>query len=88
MKEKLKKLEKYEAEERNSEFMIYPVYHREGYGWQQDNPEGTDGVVQYYTMYEEFDHGGEGAEIIAFGPTMIDEMSAIVRYLNEREGEE
>ena len=30
-----------------SEFMIYPVYYREGYGWQQDNPEGTDGVVLY-----------------------------------------
>ena len=68
-------------------FVIFPVYHREGYGYQQDNPEGTDGVVQYYTMYEEFDDGGEGAEIIAFGPTMIDEMSTIVRYLNER-GEE
>ena len=47
-------------------YMIYPVYHREGYGWQVDNPEGTDGLPLLYALYEECSDGGEGYEIVSF----------------------
>ena len=70
-----------------SVFMIYPVYHREGYGYQQDNPKGTDGIPVYYVLYEEDDDGGEGYEVLAFGVTMYDEMQSIADYLNAREEE-
>ena len=64
------------------EYRIYPVYFREGYGFQQDNPEGTNGIPEYYCLYEEASDGGEGYEIVSFGPTMIHEMQAVVDYLN------
>jgi hypothetical protein len=63
--------------------MIYPVYYREDYGFQTDNPKGTDGIPVYYTLYEECDDGGEGSEIIQFGATMLDEIQTIADYLNE-----
>ncbi len=67
-------------------YMIYPVYHREGYGYQQDNPEGTDGVPLYYVLYQEdIEHGGEGYEVVSFGPTMIKEMEQVARFLNGEE---
>ena len=66
-------------------YMIYPVYHREGYGFQQDNPEGTDGKPVYYVLYEECLDGGEGYEIVDFGPTMIQEMQKVADFLNSKE---
>jgi len=66
-------------------FVIYPVYHREGYGFQQDNPEGTDGIPVYHVLYEECLDGGEGWMITTFGGTMIEEMQAVADYLNARE---
>lgn len=71
-----------------STFMIYPVYHREGYGFQVDNTEGTDGVPICYVLYEEHDDGGEGYEVIQFGVTMLDEIQTIADYLNAREDDE
>ena len=69
------------------EYVIYPVYHREGYGFQQDNPEGTDGKAVYYVLYEEdIEHGGEGHEVVSFGVTEIKEMQQVADYLNNREG--
>jgi len=66
-------------------YRIYPVYFREGYGYQTDNPEGTDGVPVYYVLYEECSHGGEGHEITYFGPSMITEIRRIADYLNSKE---
>ena len=71
------------------EYVIYPVYHREGYGFQQDNPEGTDGKAVYYVLYEEdIEHGGEGYEIVSFGVTMIKEMQQVADFLNSKVEEE
>lgn len=64
-------------------YRIYPVYHREGYGWQQDNPEGTDGKPVYYTLYEECSAGGEGYEIVDFEPDMLEVIVQIRDFLNE-----
>lgn len=66
-------------------YMVYPVYHREGYGLQQGNPEGTDGRPVYYVLYEECLDGGEGYEIVDFGPTMIQEMQKVADFLNSKE---
>ena len=66
-------------------YRIYPVYHREGYGWQQDNPEGTDGTPHYYVLYEECSDGGEGYEIVDFEPTMLEVIIQIRDFLNEEE---
>ena len=66
-------------------YMIYPVYHREGYGFQQDNPEGTDGEAVHYVLYEECLDGGEGHEIVNFSVTMIEEMQQVADYLNTEE---
>jgi len=66
-------------------YMIYAVYHREGYGYQTDNPEGTDGIPLLYTLHEECSDGGEGTEILSFGPTMITEVQQIADFLNSKE---
>lgn len=66
-------------------YMIYPVYYREGYGYQQDNPKGTDGIPLYYVLYEECLDGGEGYEVVSFGVTMVYEMQQVADFLNEEE---
>ncbi len=66
-------------------YRIYPVYHREGYGWQVDNPEGTDGIPRDYVLYEECSAGGEGYEIVSFGPTMLEVIMQIRDFLNREE---
>ena len=66
-------------------YMIHPVYHREGYGFQQDNPEGTDGEAVHYVLYEECSAGGEGYEIVSFEPTMLEVIMQIRDFLNRKE---
>ena len=63
-------------------YMVYPVFYREGYGFQQDNAEGTDGVPIYYVLYEERLDGGEGRNIVSFGPSMIQEMLQVADFFN------
>lgn len=66
-------------------YRIYPVYHREGYGWQVDNPEGTDGVPLLYALYEECSDGGEGYEIVSFPTTMVGYMQKVRDFFNREE---
>ena len=68
--------------------MIYPVYHREGYGWQVDNPEGTDGLPLLYALYEECSDGGEGYEIVSFPTTMLGYIQKIADFLNTKDSYE
>ncbi len=66
-------------------YEIYPVYYREGYGYQQDNPEGTDGVPRYFVLYEEdIEFGGEGAEVINFSNSseLYEKVEEIANFLN------
>lgn len=37
----------------NMRYQVYPVYYREGYGYQTDNPKGTDGVPSYWVLVDE-----------------------------------
>ena len=64
--------------------MIYPVYHREGYGYQQDNPKGTDGVAEYYVLYQEdIATGGEGYEVASFDEQALEVMIEVREFLNQ-----
>ena len=69
-------------------FMIYPVYYRIGYGFQTNDPKGTNGIPESYVLYEECLDGGEGWVITTFGVTMIEEMQEVADYLNAREVEQ
>ena len=73
---------------KNVRYEIYPVYYREGYGYQQDNPEGTDGIPRYFVLYEEDEFGvNEGYEVVTFSnhsdPRTI--VESIAEFLNASE---
>ena len=69
-------------------YVIYPVYYREGYGYQQDNHEGTNGVAEYYVLYEEdIAHGGEGYEVASFGIESLEAMASVRDFFNEQESD-
>jgi len=63
-------------------YMIYPVYYREGYGCQTDNPEGTDGKPVYWTMVDE-----QTCEAVyeTSNDLVLQAIQAIAEYLNEEE---
>ena len=69
-------------------FMIYPMYYREGYGYQTDNPKGTDGRVYYWVMVDE-KTGERITEVdgCISKHDVIQAMREIASYLNSEEVE-
>lgn len=62
--------------------MIYPVYYREGYGYQTDNPKGTDGKPVYWSLTDE-----ETCEEIysTDNDLILQALQVVAQYLNEEE---
>ena len=66
-------------------YMIYPVYYREGYGHQTNNPEGTDGKADYWVLMDE-----KTCEAIyaTQHDLVLQALQAVAQYLNAEEKEE
>ena len=67
-------------------FMIYPMYYREGYGYQINDAKGTDGRVSYWVMIDE--KTGERiteVDCCISKNDVIQAMREIAHYLNAEE---
>ncbi len=63
-------------------YMIYPVYYHEDYGYQTDNPEGTDGKADHWVLVDE-----QTCETIheTTDDIGLQALQAVAQYLNAEE---